>query len=260
MATIGGVGGAVGALLGGGTGTVTVPALDRLTTMRRAVIHGTVATPNAVVAILGATTYWLRGGAIDGSIAIPMMLGGALGVLAGVRLVQRIPELALRLTFISVLALAGFKLLHDGLGITDLTGWNLASTGIPAPQPVLWALTLVFGTVVGAWSASLGLGGGLLTVPTLVIALDVPMQTALGTSLVVMLPNAVLSVIAHRRNRTSDARTGYRLATGAAPGAIVGALLALAVPSTVLNIIFGSFTVIMAAVETRRLLQRRNST
>lgn len=260
LATIGGVGGAVGALLGGGTGAITIPTLDRLTTLRRAVIHGTVASPNAVVAIVGATAYWLRGGAVALDVAIPMMLGGVLGVMVGVRILAHLSDMTLRLAFISVLILVGVKFLSDGQGLTDLAGWNMWGTAVSMTGPSLWTLALVFGIVVGAWCAALGLGGGLLTVPTLVIVLDVQMQTALGTCLLVMLPNALLSVISHHRRRTSDPAAGCKLAVGAAPGAIVGVLVTLAIPSVLLSIIFGGFATVMAATETRRLIRRRRAT
>lgn len=249
---IGAAGGLVGALLGGGTGTVTVPALDRLTRLPRSLIHGTVAMPNAAVALIGATAYAVSGRAVDVRVAVPMMIGGVVGVQAGAAIVRRAPERALRIVFVAVLVVAGVKLLLDGLGVPLLAGGSVMAgrAGV-----VVWGAGLVLGVVVGAWSAALGLGGGLLTVPALVVLFGAPMQTALGTSLTVMLPNAVLGILAHRRQGTADAALGARLAVGAVPGAVAGALVALALPARVLGLVFGVFTLTMASLEAERLVR-----
>jgi uncharacterized membrane protein YfcA len=52
-------------MLGGGSGGVTVPSLDRLTTLARATVHGTATIANVAVAMVGASVYALRGGAVD---------------------------------------------------------------------------------------------------------------------------------------------------------------------------------------------------
>lgn len=252
LRVVGGLGGLVGALLSGGTGAVTVPLLDRLTGLRRAVIHATVTIPNVAVAAIGSTIYGLHGGAVDLRIGVPMMLGGVLGVQGGVCFVARAPAKLLRAIFITVLIAAGLKLLLDGL---DLLGTPAApSTALIGNQYLAVAAAFVLGVVVGAWSAAMGLGGGLLTVPMLVLFFGTGMQTALGTSLIVMLPNSLLSAYAHVRRGTALPATGFSLAVGALPGALIGALIALALPSAALNLIFGSFMLFIAATE---LLRRR---
>src|SRR5699024_8385326 len=100
LVAAGGVGGLVGALMGGGTGTITVPALVRGTKLTRAVVHGTVTMPNALVAIIGSTAYAFRGGAVDLHAGVSMMIGGILGVQAGARFVTRVSDRTLTRTFI----------------------------------------------------------------------------------------------------------------------------------------------------------------
>ncbi|TWE22498.1 hypothetical protein FHX69_3740 [Prauserella muralis] len=240
----------MGALLGGGAGSVTVPALDRLTDLSRATIHGTSTVTNIAIAIVGVAVYWARGGAIDTSTGLPLMLGGVAGAVLGARLVTRAPERALRILFSAVLLASGTSLLLEAAGITVTAG----AGALPEDPAIVVPVALALGTLVGAWSAAMGLGGGLLTVPALVLLFGVDPHTAVGTSLLVMLPNSVAGAAAHLRQGTASVPIGARLAAGAAVGAAGGALLALALDERVLSTILGSY---MYFTATRELLRIR---
>jgi uncharacterized protein len=249
LAGVGVIGGAVGALLGGGTGTVTVPALARMTELRRATIHGTVTIPNVAVAVVGAGAYTLGGHAVDLRVGVPMMVGGVAGVRWGAQAVKRASDELLRRVFITVLLLAGAKLLTGAAGIGTGSGAGLLPAGARSDMAVVIPLGIVLGTVIGAWSAAMGLGGGLLTVPALALLFGVGLHAAAGTSLVVMLPNSLLSARAHLRQGTALFPLGLRLAAGAVVGAALGVLLASALSARALGITFGVFVLAMAARE-----------
>jgi hypothetical protein len=250
---VGVVGGAVGALLGGGTGTVTVPALDRLTTLPRRVIHGTSGIANIAVAVVGAAAYALHGGAVDYAVGVPLMIGGVFGAVLGARLMVKAPELVLRSVFVAVLLVAGAKLLLDALDLDPLGESALLSASLRADRPAVFASAVALGVLIGAWSSSLGLGGGLLTVPALVLLFGTGLHAAAGTSLVVMLPNSVVGTVAHVRQGTASVPIGVRLAWGAGIGAAAGAMLALAIPVRALGFGFGVFVLAMAVRELRRM-------
>ncbi|WP_031470814.1 sulfite exporter TauE/SafE family protein [Sciscionella sediminilitoris] len=253
LAPIGLLGGAMGALLGGGTGTVTVPALDRYGDLDRPVIHGTSTIANVAVAAVGGCVYWLRGGAIEPRFGVPLMIGGVFGALAGVRIVRRAPERLLRTVFIAVLVLSEVKLLTDAFGLDPFGGSGIFGPDIRANPVLVSAVGIALGVLVGAWSAALGLGGGLLSVPILVLLFGASLHTAEGTALIVMLPNSLVGAIAHARAGTASVPVGLRLAAGAAIGAVFGALLGLAVPGFVLSAFFGVFVLCMAGREIRRM-------
>ncbi|MBV8931889.1 MAG: sulfite exporter TauE/SafE family protein [Kutzneria sp.] len=253
MLGIGVVGGVVGALLGGGTGTVTVPALDKLTEFPRATIYGTSSIANVAVAIVGTVGYALRGGAVDFAVGIPLMVGGALGAVLGARLVLKVPERVLRMVFIMVLLVAGGKLIIDAAGIDPIGEGAVLPAAVREGTAVMITVAALLGVLIGAWSAALGLGGGLLTVPALVLLFGAGLHVAEGTSLVVMLPNSIIGAVTHIRQRTASVPVGSRLASGAAVGAVLGVLLALAIPGRVLELIFGAFVLFMAVREIRRM-------
>ena len=58
---------------------------------------------------------------------------------------------------------------------------------------------MVAGAVVGFLAGFLGVGGGFLVVPSLVLFLRIPIKSATGTSLLVIAANSLLALIGHRR-------------------------------------------------------------
>ncbi|MUM15641.1 sulfite exporter TauE/SafE family protein [Mycobacterium sp. CBMA271] len=257
LARIGVLGGISGGLLGGGTGVITVPALARATTLRRAVIHGTSTLPNVSAAVVGSTVYALHGAKVDVVAGAGLMAGGVIGAVVGAKLVSRIPEWILKALFVFVLLATALKLLLSAAGIDPSAGEALLPEGVLSSVPAVIGIGSVVGFVVGAWSAALGLGGGLLTVPAMLVLFGSDLHVAEGTSLMVMLPNALVASTTHLRQGTADAPIGLRLAAFAVPGTVIGALLALALDARWLALVFGSYLVFIAIREITRAI--RNS-
>lgn len=249
------VGGAVGAVTGGGTGLITVPSLDKFTDLPRSTIHGTATIANIAVAAVGVSVYWLRGGAIEFPTGIGMVIGGVAGAILGARLVARVSERALRLTFVVVLVASGLTLLLDALAVVPPAGPAVLQPGV-ADTALVVGISVAVGVIVGAWSAALGLGGGLLAVPVLVLLFGLDLHAAVGTSLLVMLPNSVTGAITHLRQATASLPVGMKLAAGAAPGAAGGAIIALTLDERTLTVMFAVFVLLIAGREARKLIQR----
>ncbi|MBA0048993.1 sulfite exporter TauE/SafE family protein [Mycobacterium sp. NPDC050853] len=257
LARIGVLGGISGGLLGGGTGVITVPSLARATALSRAVIHGTSTLPNVSAAIAGSTVYALHGAKVDVVAGAGLMAGGVIGAVVGAKLVARIPEWILKALFVFVLLATALKLLLSASGIDPSAGDALLPDGVLSSVPSVIAIGAFVGFVVGAWSAALGLGGGLLTVPAMLVLFGSDLHVAEGTSLMVMLPNALVASTTHLRQGTADSWIGFRLAAFALPGTVVGALLALALNARWLALVFGSYLVFIAIREIVRALKTR---
>ncbi len=173
----------------------------------------------------------------------------------GAKLVARIPEWILKALFVFVLLATAAKLLLSAAGIDPSAGEALLPEGVLAHVPSVIAIGAVVGFVVGAWSAALGLGGGLLTVPAMLVLFGSELHVAEGTSLMVMLPNALVAATTHLRQGTADAPIGFRLAAFALPGTVIGALLALALNARWLALVFGSYLVFIAVREIVRAVR-----
>lgn len=105
----------------------------------------------------------------------------------------------------------------------------------------LVALVVAFGVLTGVASGLLGVGGGILMVPFLTLALGLSQHAAEATSLVVVLPTAVAASLELRRRGVGDLGVSLRFGAIGAFGAAGGALLALALPAATLRIVFACF-------------------
>jgi uncharacterized membrane protein YfcA len=86
---------------------------------------------------------------------------------------------------------------------------------------------LVVGTLAGALSGLLGVGGGVLMVPGFNQVLRMPLRVAIATSLVCAGVFAIPATITHALIGTIEWRTAMLLTLGAVPGAHVGAGMAI---------------------------------
>jgi uncharacterized membrane protein YfcA len=109
----------------------------------------------------------------------------------------------------------------------------------------LYVALVAFGVVTGVASGLLGVGGGTLMVPFLTLAVDLSQHEAEATSLLVILPTAVAGTLALRRRRVGNPGLALRFGTIGALGAVLGALLALALPSGTLRLVFAAFVAVV---------------
>lgn len=106
---------------------------------------------------------------------------------------------------------------------------------------------LATGAGAGFASALLGVGGGTIMVPAtywLILAMegvgpDIPMKTAIATSLLVILPTAISGAWRHNKKRAVHWKTALILGACALVGALVGAFVAAPLPDKALKAGFG---------------------
>jgi uncharacterized membrane protein YfcA len=112
---------------------------------------------------------------------------------------------------------------------------------------IVFVVALVaFGVVTGAASGLLGVGGGTLMVPFLTLAAGLSQHAAEATSLLVVLPTAIVGSLVLRQRGVGDLWLALRFGALGAIGGILGALLALALPGHVLRIVFACFLLLVA--------------
>jgi uncharacterized protein len=109
----------------------------------------------------------------------------------------------------------------------------------------LIVLLVAVGALSGVLAGLLGVGGGLLLVPFLVLAAGMSQHEAEATSLLVILPTAIAASVALRRREIGDLPLALSLGVVGAAGAVAGALLALALPADTLRVIFAALVAIV---------------
>jgi uncharacterized membrane protein YfcA len=112
----------------------------------------------------------------------------------------------------------------------------------------LYGALVAFGFLTGGAAGLLGVGGGIMMVPFLTLAVGISQHAAQATSLLVVLPTAIVATIVLQRKGVGDAALALRFGAIGAVGGVAGALLALALPSHLLRLVFAAF---LAAVAVR---------
>jgi uncharacterized membrane protein YfcA len=106
--------------------------------------------------------------------------------------------------------------------------------------------TLAIGFAAGAIAGMLGVGGGILFVPALVLFAGLSQLEAESTSLLAIVPVAVVGAWRQRRYGNLRLRDGAMLGVLAVPGAVGGAALANVVPERGLELGFAALLVAVA--------------
>jgi uncharacterized membrane protein YfcA len=106
---------------------------------------------------------------------------------------------------------------------------------------LLLAVLVAFGVVTGVAAGMLGVGGGILMVPFLTLVAGMTQHAAEATSLLVVLPTAVVASLVLQRRGIGDLGVALRFGLVGAVGAAGGAELALALPGHSLRLVFAVF-------------------
>ena len=106
---------------------------------------------------------------------------------------------------------------------------------------------VLIGVLAGIVAGLLGVGGGALFVPALTIGLGLSQLDAEATSLLAIIPVALVGAVRQRSRGNVDMRTGVVLGLVAVAGALAGVVIANAVPERGLEIGFGVFLLFVAA-------------
>jgi uncharacterized membrane protein YfcA len=113
---------------------------------------------------------------------------------------------------------------------------------------------VVAGLVVGFLTGFLGVGGGFVIVPALVLVLDMPMPAAVGTSLVIIAINSSASLAARSGYDHVDWATTVPFALTAMAASLAGKKAADHVPEKTTTRAFALLILLVAAYTTVRTL------
>lgn len=244
MLVIGVLAGLVAGVFGVGGGILIVPGLLWFARVDQRLAHGT--SLAAVVPISAASLVpYLVNGAVSWAVAVLLLVGSLVGAIAGTSLLHVLPVRALSVTFALLLGGAAVRLFvspHTG-GSGDL-------------DPRLAMGTIALGLAAGTLSGMLGVGGGIVIVPALVLFAGFAPLDAKGTSLAVILPTALLGTWRNRRRDNVDLRAAASVGAAGVVGALAGGAIAAVLPDRGANV---AFAVLLSLVALRMVSQARPS-
>ena len=126
--------------------------------------------------------------------------------------------------------------------------------------PVELAALGAIGVAAGFIAGLLGIGGGIVIVPAMVLLLGYDQHVAQGTSLVVIIPAALTGSITHYRSGRVSLRDAGLLAAGGILGAMLGSVLALSFDDALLRRLFAILLLVVAAQIVRGRHRRLRAT
>ncbi len=115
-------------------------------------------------------------------------------------------------------------------------------------------IVLLTGFFAGTLGALLGIGGGVIVVPFLVIFLHIPIRIAIGTSFLAVLSVSLSAASSYLKTGLCNIRIGISLELATVSGAITGALIAGLVNPKFLE---GAFSLLLFYVAGRMLISRK---
>jgi uncharacterized membrane protein YfcA len=111
---------------------------------------------------------------------------------------------------------------------------------------------VVVGAFAGVLAGLLGVGGGVLFVPALTVFLGLSQVDAEATSLLAIMPMALVGAWRQHRYGNVDGRDGGILGAAAVPGAIAGVAIVNVVPERVVQVAFAGLMLVIAWQMVRR--------
>lgn len=197
-------------IYGGGGSILAVPVLVLVTHLAPAEAVGT------SLAIVGTTSLIAsfahhRQGALKPKVALLFGLSGVLAAFLGAKLTGLVSGHVVMHAFAALMLVVGVGMLF-GKGRVSAT-----PRGVPRPTAAFLA-----GAGVGLITGFLGVGGGFLVVPALVVFAGLDMREAVGTSLLVIAINSAAGFVGHLGGGHLDLGLIAGLTAAAAAGALVG--------------------------------------
>lgn len=112
---------------------------------------------------------------------------------------------------------------------------------------------IIIGLLSGIISG-MGIGGGVILIPSLVLFNDVSQIQAQGVNLVVFIPISIIALITHKKEGNLESKYNKKIIVGGVVGAVLGSLLANQIDESNLRKYFGVF---LLAVGIYELLKKK---
>jgi uncharacterized membrane protein YfcA len=230
---IGLVAGAFGGLVGLGGGVVMVPLMVGLAKLQQKQAHGTSLVALVFTGLVGAATYAMKG-RVDVVAAAELAVTATFTARFGARYAHVLPEWKLKRSFGAfLLAVAAILLARP---------WLMGSAAPVGPW-MQAAVLLSTGAFAGFLSGMMGVGGGSVMVPAMVLLAGFPQVLAQGSSLLAMVPAGAAGAFTHRRLGNVVGWLLPGLIPGILVGTFVGSSLAVRLPELVLRLVFAAVLV-----------------
>jgi len=227
--------GLLSGLFGVGGGILVVPALILVLKLDPRRASGTSLGAVLPISISSLLTYWSHDN-VDWVMALWLAVGAVMGAVYGTKLIHVLPRRALGYLFATVLFATAVRLYIP----TDADGRN----------EIMWVAAValvIIGFVTGVLAGLLGIGGGVVMVPVMIVAFSELPVVAKGTSAAVILPTSIIGTWRNSVSKNIDHRVAVIVGLAGVPTAIIGGIVADYMSKDVSNALFATLVLIVAA-------------
>lgn len=226
--------GLLSGLFGVGGGILVVPALVMILKLDNRRASGTSLGAVLPIAVSSLLTYWGQDN-VDWSMALFLAIGGVLGAVYGTKLIHVLPRRVLGYLFLTVLVITAIRLYVP----TDADGRSTI-------EFVSAVVLIVVGFATGVLAGLLGIGGGVVMVPFMIVAFSEVPVVAKGTSAAVIIPTSIIGTWRNWRADNIDHRVATVVGLAGVPTAVVGGFVADVMDKDVSNALFATLVLVVA--------------
>lgn len=235
IALVGLAAGFLSGMFGVGGGILIVPALVLVVKMDQRIAHGTSLAAVLPISIASFFTY-LSHDHVDWSVAMWLAIGAVAGAVLGTKLLHLLPHNVLALAFAGLLVVTAARLFFQGVG-----------EGRGPVDAVMAVALLLIGLATGILAGLLGVGGGVVMVPALMLALSMPAVVAKGTAVAVIIPTSIMGTIRNRKKANADLKAAGIVGAGGIASAVAGGWISARMDDTISNVLFACLLLTVAA-------------
>ncbi len=229
--------GLLSGFFGVGGGFIMVPLYVLWMQVDQKRAHATSLLAIIPIATTAATSYAIQH-EVDWSAVILVLAGSVFGAKYGVHLLGKLPLRTIQRIFAAVLILSAARLL-----------WS--ATPHQVFHGLLADILLVtIGFLAGVMSGMLGVGGGIVIVPALILTSGIDATMARGTSLAVIIGTAISGTRSHLKRGNVDVHLGLVSGIAGIPAAVVSSVLGT---TTSDRVAVSLFSLILIAIAVRMM-------
>jgi uncharacterized membrane protein YfcA len=227
-------------MLGGGGSILTVPVFVYVLHYDPKLAIAMSLPVVGATSLVGAIGHWRAG-----NVRIPNALAFGVFAMAGAYTAARLSR---HVTGRTQLFLLGVVMLAAATLMLRDSFRPAALAPVPLPRAAMRVTLAAAGLAVGVLTGVIGIGGGFLIVPALVLLARMPMRQAVGTSLLIIAMNSLAGFLGQRN--ASTVPVGFVVTFGAVAigGILAGAQLARYVDPRTLKRAFSVFLLAVAAL------------
>lgn len=172
-----------------------------------------------------------------------LAVGAIAGAYAGVNWLRLLSRIALTRAVFVLLLVLGLVMIAESISPIGPLGL------VPHSMLPRMAAALAFGLVIGAVSGLLGVAGGEVAIPTLILGFGAPIKAAGSLSMIVSISTVLTGLVRHYRagvlnDREIITRLILPMGVGAITGGVIGGLLSSFTPSGLLKAVLGVILIV----------------